>query len=198
MEFDSELRSCTLDLIPVERSVINTKHGHLYNSIAEESRVEKSASTDGGCSSGVVKFGSSLSIFEWTIHHEPWHYKPNCVCHRFIHFQFSHPGESYYRKEIQWGEQSVRPKLQCSNLPVHRISLLKERHGFIEFVRDAYLAAKCSRMVTCEGLGADDVPTLSATFDWDYVNKQLESDRIASAVITFLEGVAYTHSFCLE
>ncbi len=92
----------------------------------------------------------------------------------------------------------MRPKLQCSNLQVHNISIHKERHSFIEFARGAYAVAKRSRMVTCEGLGANGVPTLSATFDWHYANKQLESDRIAGAVITFLEGVAYTYLFCLE
>ncbi len=98
VESNSGTKSCTTGLMPVERSVLNRKNWHLYNSIAEESHVEKSKSANGGCSSGGVKFGTSLSIFEWGIHHEPWHYKPNCVCHGLVHFQFSNPGELYLSK----------------------------------------------------------------------------------------------------
>ncbi len=190
-------KRCRIGTVPVDTSVISYKEW-----TEDDPFPEKMVSGDAGCRLGSALSGTYLSMQKWGFRYEPWHRKPDYLCHGFVCIRYTQSDTLYIRKCVDrtWNEEGdTSPKNDCSKLITQRVTVSRQRDYFIETVREVYKAAKYIRVLHCwspeMGTGRWTPTTI---FDCDEVSDIVELGKVPNAAINFLQNVGYTHSFGLE
>ncbi len=175
----------------------------------EEAVIGKEGYAPGWCSTGGVQFASTLKIHKWGLTVAPLSGHQECkeniivlytksnrpamIYHRPFagpkFFKKSHP--ALYKKHKSGGYV----RWPCHKVPLRRVHVWKNRAKFVSLLKEVLSNVERMRSIDC--LGPEHYGSYKDRFSWKQLRRKIADDRVITAVVNYLHGVAFRNYFCV-
>lgn len=151
-----------------------------------------------GCSPGGVTVNHNVRIEPWAVIYQPFNSpqsqegsnNPSPTCREEI--------VSVYRRSNRLPMLYYRPPkfvpFDCTKIPIQKIMAWGPgRKRFTQLLKTMEFGIKLLRRTDC----ADEFPGFKPQLDRADVNRKLERERITTAALTYINGVAFNSYLCI-
>ncbi len=176
----------------------------------EEAVIGKSVDGTQACSPGGFRETSRMTIYKWGLTVKPLdRYLPGCEQHITVGYTRSNQPAMIYHRPFTGPEffKKSHPALYkkhksgghvqwpCHKAPLRRVHVWKNRAKFVSLLKLALREVEHIRGLDCAAPEHYGKP--SDRFSWKQLRKKIAQDRITTAAINFLHGVAFRNFFCV-
>ncbi len=175
----------------------------------EEAVIGKEGYAPGWCSTGGMQFATTMKIHKWGLTVAPLSEHQECkeniivlytksnraamIYHRPFagpkFFKKSHP--ALYKKHKSGGYV----RWPCDKVPLRRVYVWKNRAKFVSLLKEALSNVKSMRDIDCGS--PDNYGSYKDRYTWKQLRRKIAEDRVITAAVNFLHGVAYRNFFCV-